>query len=132
MMLQPGQWESTIQVDAANIPNLPPGVTPPTMPPMTARVCITPEQAANPRAVAISGNAQQQGCRTENYSFANGRIEGTSICDIGGVQTRATISGQYTPTSYEMTVRSQARGGGANGGSTTRITSRRIGDCPAG
>lgn len=130
--LQPGQWETTMQVDAAAMPDLPPGVTPPAMPPMTTRICITPEQAANPGAEAMAGNAQQPaGCRTENFSFANGRISGTSICNTGGVEARTTISGQFTPTTYEMTMQTATETGGAQRNSTMRITARRLGDCPA-
>ena len=132
VMLQPGQWETTMQVEAANLPNLPPGVTPPTMQPITTNICITPEQAANPAADAMAGNAQQQaGCRTENFSFANGRIQGTSMCDRDGVRARSTISGQYTPTSYEMTMQTETEARGTSQSSTMRITARRIGDCPA-
>lgn len=130
--IQPGQWETTLQVEAANIPNLPPGVTPPRMQPITTNMCITPEQAANPGADAMTGNAQQEsGCRTENFSFANGRIQGTSVCERNGVQARTTMTGQYTPTSYEMTMQTETNAGGQQQSSTMRVTARRIGDCPA-
>ena len=129
--LQPGQWETTMQMEAPGMANLPPGVTPPTVRPITSNVCITPEQAANPGAEAMSGNAQGNGCRTENFSFANGRIQGTSICERDGVQARTTMTGQYTPTSYEMTIQSQTQIEGTTQNSTMRVTARRIGECPA-
>ena len=131
--LQPGQWETTMQVEAPGMANLPPGVAPPRMPPVTSNVCITPEQAANPGAEAMAGNAQQQGgCRTESFSFANGRIQGASMCDMNGVRTRTTMTGQYTPTSYEMTMQTATEAGGTSQNSTVRVTARRIGECPAG
>jgi len=131
--LQPGQWESTIQMEAANMPELPPGVTAPAMQPITTRTCITPQQAANPSAEVMAANARQPtGCRTENYSFANGRIEGTSVCNTGGVNMRMTISGEYTPTSYEMTMQSRSEAGGVARDNTMRVSARRIGDCPGG
>lgn len=129
--LQPGQWETTMHMEVPGMANLPPGVTPPTMRPVTSNVCITPEQAANPRAEAMSGNAQGSGCRTESFSFANGRIQGASVCERDGVQARTTMTGQYTPTSYEMTIQSETQVGGTTQNSTMRVTARRIGDCPA-
>src|SRR5687767_2365742 len=85
--IQPGQWETTMHMETPGIANLPPGMTPPPTQPITTNVCITPEQAANPGAEAMSGNAQQQaGCRTESFSFANGRIQGSSMCDMNGVR----------------------------------------------
>ena len=130
--MQPGQWESRLEIVNANMPQMPPGVTVPGMQPITRTICLTPEQAANPGADALAANGQQPaGCRTENFSFANGRIQGTSSCDHGAIRARSTISGQYTPTSYEMTVRTETESRGTTSTSEMRISARRIGDCPA-
>lgn len=131
--MQPGEWESTIQVSAANMPQMPPGVSMPGMQPITARFCITPEQAANPNADVLGGsrNASPAGCTTENFSFAGGRISGTTTCNMGRGTMRTAISGQFTPTTYEMTLQSSSDTGGAAANSEMRISARRIGDCPA-
>lgn len=132
--MQPGQWESRIEVAAANMPQLPPGVTAPGTQPMTTRFCLTPEMAANPSADTLGGarNPNAGACRTENYSVANGRITGTTICEMGGVNVRSTMNGQFTPTSYEMTIQSSTQMGGTSTNSEMRITAQRVGDCPAG
>jgi hypothetical protein len=127
--LQPGQWETTIEILNISAPNMPAGMTPPRMPARTVSVCITPEQAGNPNAGVLSGNSNQAGCNTENYSVAGGRIQGTITCDIQGARTRTTMTGQFTPTSYEMTSQSEAIVGGMTTNTETRITARRTGDC---
>mgnify|MGYP003577157025 FL=1 len=44
-----------------------------------------------------------------------------------------TLDGTVTATSYELTQQTQMSGGGTNGMEMeSRITGRRIGDCPAG
>ena len=43
-----------------------------------------------------------------------------------------TISGRFTPTTYEMTVRSRREMRGEAIESSVRMTGRRIGECPAG
>lgn len=127
--MQPGQWESRLEIP--NMPQMPAGA--PGMPPMSARFCITPEQAANPNADVLGGGRNNpQGCTTENYTVAGGRISGTIVCAMGGTTTRTTINGEFTPTSYEMRMQSRSEGPGGPPDSETRITARRIGDCPAG
>jgi hypothetical protein len=129
--LQPGQWESRLEILNADMPQMPAGA--PGMPPMSARFCITPEQAANPNADVLGGGRNNpQGCTTENYTVAGGRISGTIVCAMGGSTNRTTISGQFTPTTYEMTMQSRTDAGGTATDSQTRISARRIGDCPAG
>lgn len=130
--LQPGQWQSTVEIVRVSAPNMPPGMAPPAMPPVTASYCITPEQAANPNAGMIAGSNAQTGCTTENYSMTNGRIQGTIQCDIQGNVARTTMDGQFTPTSYEMTMVGQQTMGGVTTETETRITAQRTGDCPAG
>lgn len=130
--LQPGQWQSTVEIVRVSAPNMPPGMTPPAMPPITASYCITPEQAANPNAGMIAGNTAQAGCTTENYSMANGRIQGTVQCNIQGTVARTTMDGQFTPTSYDMTMVGQQTVSGITTETETRITAQRTGDCPAG
>ncbi len=127
--IQPGQWETTIEILNISAPNMPAGMTPPRMPARTVSVCITPEQAGNPNAGVLSGNSNQAGCATENYSVVGGRIQGTITCDIQGARTRTTINGQFTPTSYEMTTQAEAVVGGMTTNTETRIAARRTGDC---
>jgi hypothetical protein len=131
--LQPGQWESRVEVVRVSAPNMPPGVEMPHMAPVTASFCMTPEQAAGPNGGVMAGNDMAgTGCTTENFSMAGGRITGTVQCNMQGTTSRTTMDGQFSPTSYEMTMVAQTNAGGVATENETRITARRTGDCPAG
>lgn len=132
IQLQPGQWETSVEVVRVSAPNMPAGMTAPQMPPVTASYCITPEQAANPSAGMMAGNQMPEGCTTESYSVSGGRISGTIQCTMQGTVSRTSMNGQFTPTSYEMTMQAQQNAGGIEMETETRVTARRTGDCPAG
>lgn len=132
LQLQPGQWETRVEVVRVSGANLPPGMAAPQMPPVTASYCITPEQAADPSASMMAGNQMPEGCTTEDYTVSGGRIAGTVQCNIQGNVSRTTMSGRFTPTSYEMTMQAQQNVAGVEMESETRVTARRTGDCPAG
>jgi hypothetical protein len=131
--MEAGEWETTVQVVDMSMPNLPAGVSMPTPPTTTVRSCLTPEQVRRPDADFFTGS-QQSGCTYENMSMRNGRIQGSVQCDTGAGTMRSTFEGQFTPTSYEMTQRMQMAGEGAGAGMNmeSRVTGRRIGDCPSG
>jgi hypothetical protein len=129
---QPGQWETIVQITRMEIPNMPQGAAPPTMPPTTVRSCLTEEQARQPSANFLTGSGENGGCTSENFTMAGGRISGTVQCNSQGTQVRSTMDGRYSPTTYELTMQSQTQAQGMNMEMDARITARRIGDCPAG
>lgn len=131
--MEPGEWETTVQVVRMSMPNLPAGASAPTPPTTTLRNCLTPEQVSQPNAGFLTGN-QDSGCTYENMAMRGGRIQGSVQCETGAGTMRSTFEGQFTPTSYELTQRMQMTGEGAAGGMDveSRITGRRIGDCPSG
>ncbi len=133
--LQPGQWETRVEVlrlDMANMPNMPAGMTTPLPPPTTIRSCLTPEQASQPNANFLTGSGEQGGCTYENFSMTGGRIQGTVTCNSQGTTARTTMNGRFAGDSYEMESESRVSANGATIDTASRVTSRRIGDCPAG
>jgi hypothetical protein len=123
--LQPGQWESQVQLANASQPS-------PGQRAATVRFCITPEQAANPTAAAMAGDTGRSHCTMKDYSVAGGRIHGTTVCDMGtGGSMRMTTDGTYTATTYAMTVKSQIDIRGRSINSETHVNAKRVGDCPA-
>ncbi len=127
--LQPGQWEMTTTVVSMNIPNMPQGVSPPTPPPSTISMCLTPEQAAAPNGGFLTGTGEGGGCRSDNMTMADGRIQGVVQCDSQGTQMRATVNGQFTPTSYEINQQVQTTAQGMSMEIEARTNGRRTGDC---
>ncbi|MGQ0588105.1 MAG: DUF3617 domain-containing protein [Sphingosinicella sp.] len=132
--LQPGQYETTVEVTRvamANMPNMPAGMTPPP-PPTTVRSCLTPEQAARPNANFLSGSGDTGGCEYSNFSMDGGRMRGTVQCDSEGSTMRSTFDGRISGDGYQMTSQAQVTASGMTMEMDTRTTARRIGDCPAG
>ena len=131
--MAPGEYETRIETLRFNMvggPGLPGGMTPPVPPPMTVRSCLTPEEAARPRADFFGGGAQA-GCSYEDFSMSGGRIQGTMTCASRGATMRITMNGQFTAEGYQMEQESRVESGGMTTETASRITSRRIGDCPA-
>ncbi len=130
--LQPGEWETTVEVLRMEIPGMPAGMNAPTVPAVTTRHCLTPEEAAQPNAEFFNGNAAGASCQRENFTIANGQVNGTIVCAAEDATMRSEMNGRFTPDSYEMTARTQTTGQGMTMNGETRIRARRVGDCPAG
>lgn len=130
--LQPGMWETTVEVVRMNMPNMPAGMTPPMPPPTTVNYCLTAEQAAQPNANFLTGSGEAGGCTSENLSMANGRIQGVVTCSAQGTSMRSTMDGRFTPTGYEMTTQVETNAAGQTVEMETRTRARRTGDCPGG
>ena len=129
--MQAGQWEMTTQVVSVNVPGMPAGTAPPTPPPTTVSVCLTPEQVANPGADFATGTGSNGGCTSDNMSWANGRVSGTVQCNQSGTTMRSTLDGRYSGTTYEVTQRAEISSGGQTMTTESRTTGRRTGDCQA-
>ncbi|HEY0012001.1 MAG TPA: DUF3617 family protein [Allosphingosinicella sp.] len=132
--MQPGQWEITTAVTGLEAPNLPAGMSANAMPPpSTTRVCLTAEQVAQPATgVASGGLTSQAGCRTESNNASGGRIESVVQCEApGGGRVRVATTGQAGATSVAFDQRTEVSAQGTNMTTRTRVTGRRIGDCPA-
>ena len=131
--LRPGQWETTVEIlrmDLGNVPGMPAGVTPPVQAPVTVRSCITPEQARRPDAGFMTGAQDKSGCSYEDFSMSGGRLRGTVTCNQQGSTVRATFDGSFGAESYRLESESRVSANGTEVSTATRITARRIGDCP--
>lgn len=132
--LTPGQYETRIEVlriNMVNGPDLPAGMTPPIPPPTVARSCLTPDNARRPDANFLTGSGAQGGCNYENLSMDGGRIQGVVTCSSQGTNMRTTMNGQFTADGYSMESESRVKASGVTIETASRITTRRIGDCPA-
>lgn len=131
--MRPGQWETTVEVlrlDMANVPGMPAGMTQPLPPPQTIRSCVTPEQARRPDADMFAGG-NQAGCTYENFSMTGGRIQGAVTCNSSGTTVRSTFNGSFGAESMQVESESQVSANGVTVDTATRVTGRRLGDCPA-
>ncbi len=127
---EPGQWEITVEILRASMPNMPAGATPPPQPPIIVRHCLTPEQAARPNANFLTGSSDTAGCTSENLTMRGGRLQGVVQCNSEGNTMRSTLDGQFTPTSYALDTQVHTVSAGMTMDLATRTSARRTGDCP--
>ena len=115
--LEPGRWTGAVEFDTGAAQQ---GLA--MLVPKSASIdrCLTHEQAKQPADFMVGGH---ESCDKSGVTVANGRIEGSVRCspEFGGT---SEVRGQYTPTSYELTM--------TTGNIKGRARVERVGDCPAG
>jgi hypothetical protein len=112
--LQPGRWTGTVEFETASLPQAGPALVPTSG---TIDKCLTSEQARRPADFLVGGHGS---CDKSGVRVENGRIEGNVRCppELGGT---SRIDGQYTATSYQLTI--------TTGSLTGRSKVDRIGEC---
>lgn len=133
--LQPGEWEMTMETLKVDAPGMPPQVAAAMkkQPRATSRDCMTAEEAEGPKAEMFKG-ANGANCKQEGFVWSGGRIQGTTTCtgEKGVGKMSMTMAGQYSPTSMDVTMKMITEAAGTPMTIETRMTGRRIGECPAG
>ena len=136
MIVRPGQWESSVELESVEIPGMPPEALA-QMKKTMARVatghksCLTPEQAKKPKEDFFAGASSN--CRYDKFSMDDGKMTGTMRCTNpqGGGSQLIQFDGTYSPDSYEMRMASTVEGASAAGAMkmVMRMSSRRTGEC---
>jgi hypothetical protein len=133
LTIQPGLWEINMEMQAAQVSGMPPGMQMPHIPPTTVRSCVTPEQVSRANANFLSGNGHAGiDCDYSGVTVAGGRIQGTSTCSRSGMRATVTMDGSFTPTSYDIHQEMRSTMGGRSSSSTSHLVGRRIGECTPG
>lgn len=136
LRFEPGEWETRTQVTNISVPV--PGVTADDLAAgrgaQVRRACLSAEQAANPDAGFLAGNAQG-GCQAERLDMAGGRIDGRFRCNPPNLPGTAIaeVTGSYTRTAFRTDVKSKVDLNGLPDiGLDLVVSSRRVGDCATG
>jgi hypothetical protein len=131
--IQPGEWEITMEMQAAQVSGLPAGMQMPHIPPTTTRSCVTPEQVSRANTAFLGGASTHPGidCDYSHVTIAGGRIQGTSTCSRAGMQVSVTMDGSFTPTSYDVHQQMHSTMRGRTSESTNHLVGRRVGECTA-
>lgn len=117
--MKSGQWETSFTLDDIDFTNMPKGAPSSaqmkdqmkaTMSRSAIKHCVTPEQAANPSADMLSGQ-KDRNCTYKGFDMAGGTIKGQVSCDKSGQAMTATMTGNYAPDSYDVTMDMTTRGG---------------------
>ena len=134
--VSPGQWEGTMTINDVQIPGVPPEMAAQ----MKARMggqphsfssCLTPEEAKQPKGKFFGSDSGQ--CRYDRFTMAGGSIDAVMKCAEDGVERTMTMTGNYSPNGYKMTVAST--GGEAKGNPmaamsmSMTIDAKRTGEC---
>ena len=128
MALQPGQWETRVEILKMEMPGMPNAPMPQT-PPTTVSQCITPEQANKPIEGIMAGGALPPGCVSESNNVTDGRIQATFSCAQNNIPTRVSMQGVISPTAYEMEMDVSGGEGQTAVRSEMRVRARRLGEC---
>jgi hypothetical protein len=132
--LQPGEWEMGFEMIDIQAPGMPAGAADMMKKrKTTVKSCIS-EADANKPGPDIFQPEKGSNCKAEGYSAKDGRIAGTMTCPGTGGTGGVTLvmDGEYGPTRFDVTTRTEMKGEGTAITTKTRSTGRRLGDCPAG
>jgi hypothetical protein len=129
---QPGRWEVAITMDAMDMPNLPEqaraAMRQSAKRTQTAASCLTPEQAAKPDARFFQQTAK--GCTYDHFTMSGGKIDARMICKGEAHNQVMTMTGSYTPTSYDLKVAADgAMAPGQPMSMRMSMKARRVGEC---
>ena len=130
--LQPGEWEIRVETKTSGIPGMPEGMAKAMKDTaVTTKTCLTEDDVAKP--AVFTGN-EDPGCRTEGFAANGGKVSGTVTCPGEGGRGGMVMKtdGQFTPTGFESTTRSEIDAEGMKMTTEARVTGRRIGECHAG
>ena len=139
--LEPGKWETTVAILSMEGPGIPPEMATAMKQKMAAQKvesCLTPEQAEKPPQDMLGA---AKSCTYEKFEMGGGKMSGTLVCKgTPGMPTgemRASMSGKFASTSYDVTSETVMNapatpGSAATGGkivTKTQVTGKRIGAC---
>ncbi|MES2097632.1 MAG: DUF3617 domain-containing protein [Pseudomonadota bacterium] len=126
MRIQPGKWETRVEVLDRKMTGLPPGIALPKTEPRTMTSCVTPEQASKgPGDMLKMANAS---CTATTSTFAGGKIALVMSCKLPNGTLAVKTSGSYSPT--EVTTDSEVTmTGKVSSTEKTHSVARRLGDC---
>ena len=133
--VRPGQWEQTIHLVNIEAPNMPPEAKQYMQRAMDKAqvhsVCLTKEQAENPREDFFAG--ADKNCTYEHFNWGDGKIDLKLICKHEQATTTMAMNGTYSPDNYVLTMTSTNNAAGAVGDMTMtmKVDAKRTGDCDA-
>ena len=131
--LQAGEWEMKTEVVNVTAEGLPPGIAEgmKKSASATTKTCMTEEEAKGPKGDLFTGD-KSGNCKSEGFSWANGKITGKTTCGDGtSGKTVMTMDGQYSGQSIDMTIKSQTDVAGRGISMEMRMSGRRVGECSA-
>ena len=134
--VRPGQWEQSVSLVNIEAPNMPPEAKQYMQRAMDKvqvhNVCLTKEQAENPREDFFTG--ADKNCTYEHFNWGDGKIDLKLICKHQQATTTMAMAGTYSPDNYVLTMTSTNNAKAAAGDMTMtmKVDAKRVGECEEG
>lgn len=132
--VKPGKWEQRVSLLEIEAPGMPEQVRSSMKQAMAGQtqvheVCLTPEQAQNPKEDFFTG--ADKNCRYEHFNWGDGKIDLKLNCKHPQATQTMAMVGSYSPEAYTMTMTATNVGGGPAGEMVMKmkVDARRIGAC---
>jgi hypothetical protein len=131
--INPGKWEQKATLLEIDAPGMPPEAREMMQKAMNQaqvhEMCLTPEQAKNPREEFFTG--ADKNCRYDHFNWGNGKIDLKLNCKHPQATQTMAMVGSYSPNNYTMTMTATNVGGGPAGEMTMKmkVDARRLGAC---
>jgi hypothetical protein len=128
MGIQPGKWQTTVDVVDSKTSGMPAGIPAPPKPaPTTITACVTPEQAArNPGELLKNAKLD---CTIRNSMFSGGKVASEATCKLPNGSMSMRTTGSYTPTELSYDTEQTMKMGPITATQRMHTVSRRVGDC---
>ena len=129
--VRPGKWLSTVTIQEMDMPGMPPEFSAKMKEAMVAKqveTCLTPEQAKRPQGDFF---AADKSCQYDHFEMKGGKLNATMRCARDGMSQATSMTGNYSPDAYDMTMSTKVEGSGPQSGMTMKmqVAAKRVGDC---
>lgn len=129
--LQPGQWETTVEVTSMEMSDkspAPPGLIGKKT---TVSNCVTAAQAEKPESALFTGSSGS--CKYDSFYMSDGRLSSNMTCSQPGKSgnSQTLVDGSYTATTFEANVDTQTYTGSHDFKLDGKVSGHRIGECTA-
>jgi hypothetical protein len=137
---QPGQYEASYELLEFDVPGMPEAARAQMEQAMGGaaevakgiKYCLTPEEAESQGARSMAENMAEGNCTFAKFDVDGGTISADMQCSgPEGGTNHVLMDGEVTPTGSTMTMTTEQEMSGRQMRMKTRVTAKRIGDCPA-
>lgn len=131
--VNPGKWQQTVTLMEIDAPGMPPEAKSMMQQAMDKvqvhSVCLTAEQAKSPKADFFTG--KDQNCRYEHFKWGGGKVDLKLNCQHPNATQVMTLTGDYEPDGYTMTMTADTAGSGPAEKMTMKmkVDAKRLGEC---
>lgn len=133
VMIEPGLWESKVDVQDMTIPGIPPQYAAKMKQSMAeerdkgSTHCVTEADVKKPQGDFFGAD---KSCKYQSFKMGGGKIDIDMVCSEEGSTQTSKMTGSYTPTTYSLDMAMTGSGGEQNGmHMKMHVDAHRVGQC---